>query len=411
MPVEKVEFANSRGIALRGRWHRPAVRPRAQVLFAHCFTCTAASRAAVTIARALVEQGLAVLRFDFTGLGESDGEFAMAGFSANVDDLRAAAAFMEKQGAAADILVGHSLGGTAALAAAPSIDSCRAVVTIGAPATASHVEHLIGDDRETLERQGRAQVDIGGRTFSLDKAFLEDLGVQGLPENVRGLRRALLVMHSPHDAVVSIDHATALFRHALHPKSFVSLDDADHLLTRHEDAAYAARVLAAWAARYVAVDPAVEGAGERRPEIEATCASTPAGSLATELTAGPHVWGADEPEAVGGTGTGPTPYDLLAGALAACTSMTLQLYARRKGLALESAEVCVSHRRVHAEDCVDCETKPARIERFERRVVLLGALDDASRRRLLEIAERCPVHRTLTGTIEIETASEAKDAI
>jgi uncharacterized OsmC-like protein/pimeloyl-ACP methyl ester carboxylesterase len=410
MREETVEFSNTRGNLLRGRVHVPLGDLRGFVLFAHCFTCSAASRAAVTIARALMHEGLGVLRFDFTGLGESQGDFATTTFSSNVEDLRAAAAFLTDTYRAPSILVGHSLGGTAVLAAAPLIESCRAVVTIGAPAAATHVEGLLEGAREQLETSDRARVNIGGRPFSVSREFLSDLKTQDLPDSVRGLRRALLIMHSPQDGIVSIDNAAEIFRHALHPKSFVSLDDADHLLSRAQDSRYAAQVLASWASRYLEdiAEPAVATgtAGADPRHADGVRASTLAGGLATELVAGRFALQADEPEDLGGTDTGPTPYELLAGALASCTSMTLQMYAQRKQLALDEAQVRVRHTRVHAEDCADCESKTGRVERFERDILLRGELGTEQRQRLLEIADRCPVHRTLTGVIEIVTRAD-----
>jgi putative redox protein len=365
-------------------------------LFAHCFTCGADVRAAVGIARALAAQGFAVMTFDFTGLGESEGDFADTNFSTNVADLLAAARHLAEVHRAPDLLVGHSLGGTAVLAAAADVASCRAVATIGAPAEAAHVAHLLADGREEIESRGQAKVDIGGRPFFIKRQFLDDIARQSIGERLRGLRRALLVMHSPRDRIVSIDNAARIFEQALHPKSFVSLDDADHLLSREADAAYAARVLAAWAGRFLDV-------GDELHE-DGVVARTRDEGFVTSLAAGRHEWLADEPRSVGGTDLGPTPYDLLGAALASCTSMTLQVYARRKGLALEEAIVSVTHDRIHVQDCGDCETKEGRVDRFVRTIELAGRLDDAARTRLLEIADRCPVHRTLTNEIRIESS-------
>lgn len=395
MAKRKVQFENDQGHRLDGDIYLPAGRVRATALFAHCFTCTANVRAAVGIANALTELGFAVLTFDFTGLGDSEGEFADTNFSTNVADLIAAARFLADEYRAADLMIGHSLGGTAVLAAAPEVPSCRAVATIGAPAEAHHVAHLIAEDREEIERRGEAEVDIGGRPFKVKRQFLEDLERHSVAERLRGLGRALLVMHSPRDTIVSIDNAGTIFEHALHPKSFVSLDDADHLLSRAADAVYAARVLAAWATRFLDL--------EAPPASDQVVSRTRQGGLVTALAARTHAWLADEPVEAGGTDLGPTPYELLGAALATCTSMTLQLYAERKGLALEEAVVGVRHDRIHATDCAECETKEGRIDRFERVITLTGELDEAARARLLEIADRCPVHRTLSGEIRIET--------
>lgn len=395
MGKRSVRFDNDEGHSLSGDLYWPAGRVRAMALFAHCFTCTADIRAAVGIAHALNALGFAVMAFDFTGLGDSEGDFADTNFSSNISDLLAAARYLEHEHRAPDLLVGHSLGGTAVLAAAANIASCRAVATIGAPAEAAHVTDLVAGARDEIERRGEASVDIGGRPFKVKRQFLEDLEQHGVLERLRGLRRALLVMHSPRDAIVSIDNAARIFAHALHPKSFVSLDDADHLLSREADAVYAARVLAAWAGRFIDA--------EEHTRDDAVVARTRSDGLVTALGARRHEWLADEPVDVGGTDLGPTPYDLLSAALASCTSMTLQLYARRKGLALDEAIVRVRHEKIHAEDCAQCETREGRIDRFERAIVLKGELDRAARARLLEIADRCPVHRTLSSEIVIET--------
>ena len=400
MSHETIQFENHAGDTLTGHLHWPLLRPGGFVLFAHCFTCTANIKAALTISRALAQEGFAVLRFDFTGLGDSEGEFAETNFSTNVGDLLAAAEYLAANHRPPDLLVGHSLGGTAVLAAAPEIPSSKAVATIGAPAMASHVTHLFSDSRDELEAAGEAVVDIGGRPFRIKKQFLDDLERHRLPESLKSLRKALLVMHSPLDTIVSVDNAGEIFGHALHPKSFVSLDKADHLLSREADARYAAQVLAGWAGRYIPAardDPAPAG------DPGAVTARTGAHGFLTELDAAGHALVADEPVSVGGDDEGPSPYDLLASGLASCTSMTLQMYARRKGMALREATVEVKHSRIHARDCEDCETKTGRIDRFSRLIRLDGDLDTDERQRLLEIADRCPVHQTLTGEVKIST--------
>lgn len=400
MAKQIVRFTNQAGEGLEGAIYWPSGKARAMALFAHCFTCTANIKAAVGIARALNERGYAVLAFDFTGLGRSEGDFAATNFSSNVADLRAAAEFLAAEHRAPDLLIGHSLGGTAVLAAAFDVPSCRAVVTIGAPARAEHVAHLIKAD--AVSQHGEAQVDIGGRPFLIKRQFLTDIEQQAGPEGLRSLRRALLVMHSPRDAVVSIDNAGEIFTHALHPKSFVSLDDADHLLSRSEDIHYAASIMAVWAARFL------EAAEEHVPpeHAGAVVATTGRDGFTTELLANGHPLTADEPSSAGGANLGPSPYDLLGAGLASCTSMTLQMYARHKRLDLEEVTVAVRHDKIHAADCADCATSEGRIDRFTRLIKLNGSLDNPARKRLLEIADRCPVHRTLTREIQIDTALE-----
>lgn len=389
-------FSNAAGEQLAGILELPATgEMRAVALFAHCFTCTKNIRAAAAIGGALARQGIACLRFDFTGLGDSEGDFGATGFSANVADLVAAAGALEQELAAPSLLIGHSLGGTAVLMAARNIDACVAVATIGSPGSAGHVVHLFADGIDEIKTRGQATVDIGGRPFQLRREFIDDLEAQPAEPELGDLKRALLVMHSPVDQVVAIRHATDIFTAARHPKSFVSLDHADHLLTKAEDAAYAANVIAAWAERYLPA-PAFEEDSAVEPGVTAVTGSD---GFRTEIQAGPHRLLADEPAAVGGDNTGPTPYGLLSAALAACTSMTLQMYARHKKITLDSASVTVTHDRIHAQDCEDCESAAGRVDRFDRRIKLDGQLTGEQRERMLEIADMCPVHRTLHGEI------------
>ncbi|MGH8495997.1 MAG: bifunctional alpha/beta hydrolase/OsmC family protein [Gammaproteobacteria bacterium] len=402
MPSRTVEFENAEGVTLAGSLELPeSGEPAAFALFAHCFTCTRNFRASRNISRALVAEGIAVLRFDFTGLGESEGEFAATSFSSNVGDLVAAAGFLEAGYAAPKILVGHSLGGTAVLQAAADIPSSVAVATINAPASANHVARLFKGKRRDIERDGEAEVLLGGRPFRIRKQFLDDLERQALPETVRNLRRALLILHSPLDDTVDIDNAGQLFTHALHPKSFVSLDKADHLLSRDEDSRYVGAVLAAWASKYLAVEaPLVE---TLRAERGLVLARTKAGAFRTEISADGHPLVADEPVDYGGNASGPTPYDLLSAALAACSGMTVRLYAEHKKYPLESVTVAVRHNKIHAVDCDECETREGKIDRFERSIELEGELTDEQRQKMLGIAEKCPVHRTLHSEISITT--------
>jgi len=401
MRTERFDFPNARGQTLAALLHRPAGEPAAFALFAHCFTCGKDNLAAKRIAETLAERGVAVLRFDFTGLGASEGEFANTHFSSNVADLVAAADHLRRTGRAPALLVGHSLGGAAVLAAAGQIPEVRAVATIAAPSDPGHVTGLFKDQVAAIRDAGEREVVLAGRPFRIRREFLDDVAEQHLLERVKDLRRALLVMHSPTDDTVGIDNATRIFLAARHPKSFVSLADADHLLTRRRDALYAALVIAAWAERYVETAPGVAASEEARV---VTVSSTGEGKFQQAVSVGPHHLLADEPVAAGGTDTGLSPYDFLNAALGACTAMTLRLYADQKGLPLTGVSVTLSHAKIHASDCATCETKEGKIDRIERTIALEGPLDDAQRRRLIEIADKCPVHRTLTSEVEIRTA-------
>ena len=416
MPSIRTEFPGSQGATLAARLDTPDApdtAPRAWAVFAHCFTCSKDTKAAAYIARALAAAGFGVLRFDFTGLGGSGGDFANTHFSSNVDDLVAAADWLRSAHGAPALLLGHSLGGAAVLAAAHRISDARAVVTLGAPFDPAHVAQQFGDGLQVIAEKGQATVTLAGREFTITRAFLDDLGGQAQSDRIRQLRRPLLVMHTPQDRQVGIDNAAAIFKAALHPKSFVSLDGADHLLNREADARFAAGVIAAWASRYLpaadaparapspAPSPAPAPAAFEDGWVEV--AETGAGTFAAEVRAGSHRWLADEPVAVGGADSGPSPYDLLAASLGACTTMTLRMYARRKGLPLELVRVRLKHSKIHATDCEHCETAAGRIDRIEREIELQGPLDDSQRQRLLEIADMCPVHRTLQGEVDIPT--------
>jgi putative redox protein len=400
MPNLNVTFPNNRGETLAGILNLPASQPRAYALFAHCFTCSKDIKAAGNIARALNDEGIAVLRFDFTGLGQSEGEFADTNFSSNVVDLLAAVDYLESTHEAPTILIGHSLGGTAVLQAAPQVPSAVAVATIGSPFDPAHVLHLFAGSEDTLRDRGEAEVNLGGRPFLMKRQFVEDLGKQNLEETVGSLRKALLVMHAPLDNIVEIENASALFRAAKHPKSFISLDNADHLLSRAVDSRYVGHVLAAWASRYL---PATEVGEPLTASDDTVVARTLSNGYRTDIRAGRHRLVADEPLSVGGSNAGPTPYDLLSAALAACTSMTLQMYARHKKLPLDSATVSVVHDKVHAKDCEECERGSGKIDEFRRTISLVGELTAEQRARMLEIADRCPVHRTLHGEIAVRS--------
>lgn len=407
MPSIRTEFTGSQGAKLAARLDTPDTPPRAWAVFAHCFTCSKDTKAAARIARALAAAGFGVLRFDFTGLGGSGGDFANTHFSSNVNDLVAAADWLRAEHGIPALLVGHSLGGAAVLAAAHRIADARAVATLGAPFDPAHVTHQFGDDLQVIAEQGQATVTLAGRPFTITRAFLDDLGGQAQGERIRQLRRPLLVMHAPQDRVVSIDNAAAIFKAALHPKSFVSLDGADHLLNREQDARFAADVIATWASRYLpaaATPSAADTATQAETEAGwVEVAETGSGAFTSEVRTGSHRWLVDEPVAVGGDDAGPNPYDLLGAALGACTAMTLRMYARQKGLPLDRVRVRLKHSKIHASDCQHCDTKIGRIDRIEREIELQGALDEAQRQRLLEIADKCPVHRTLHGEVDVTT--------
>jgi putative redox protein len=398
---EQVTFSGSRGANLAARLELPDAAPVAAALFAHCFTCSKDSHAASRVARALARRGLAVLRFDFTGLGGSGGDFANTDFSSNVEDLLAAAEFLRARGLAPKLLIGHSLGGAAVLAAAGRVPEAAAVATIAAPSDPAHVVAQLGDSLARIAAEGEGQVAIAGRSFRIRQSFIDDVSGQKLEDAVAALRKPLLIFHAPRDQVVGIEHATRIFVAAKHPKSFISLDDADHLLTREADADYVANVLTAWASRYLGAAAPAE-----LPPLEpglVEVAETREGTFTERVRVGRHVLRADEPAASGGTDTGPGPYDYLLAGLGACTAMTLRLYADRKSWPLAKVTVRLRHGRIHAQDCADCETKEGLVDHIERAIMVEGPLDEAQRARLLEIADKCPVHRTLTSEIKIAT--------
>lgn len=397
MATRRVGFAGHDGSRRAGRLELPPGPVRAYALFAACFTCGKDVLAAVRIAQALAQRDIAVLRFDVAGVGESEGAFFAGGFAGQVDDLVAAADWLRSEHQAPALLVGHSLGGATAIAAADRIPEVRAVVAIAAPAEPVHVCHLFGTAVAKARAKGEAEAVVGGKRFRITRDLLEDLEGARFEQELSGLVQPLLLMHSPVDTVVSVEHARRIYAMARHPKSFVSLDDADHLLTRRADAEYAAQVLAAWAERFLPPREPLPHGGD----VEVS--SSDAGPFITLVRAGRHMLLADEPTTVGGEDAGPDPYELLLASLGACTAMTLRMYARHKQLPLEQVSVQLSHRRVHAEDCEDCEGQPRKLELIERVVRLEGPLDAAQRRRLLEIADRCPVHRTLSGELRIAT--------
>lgn len=399
MTTERITFPGHSGDTLSARLDLPDGPHLATALFAHCFTCSKDIPAARRIAARLASMGIAVLRFDFTGLGHSKGEFANTTFTSNVEDLHAAAAYLTGRGMAPTLLIGHSLGGAAVLRAAGEMAGVTAVVTMGAPYDPEHVTHNFSDALEDIETLGRAEVDLGGRPFTIGKGFVADVKAQKLGPVIQTLKAALLVMHAPRDSVVGIENATNIFAAARHPKSFVTLDDADHLITQPRDAEYAADVIAAWAGRYLNLTPPAPPIGA--PEgIVRVSEADPAGFL-QDVQAGPHHLLADEPLAYGGTNRGLSPYGLLAAGLGACTSMTLRMYARRKGWPLTHVSVDVSHDKVHAQDART--PSAANIDLFRRRITLTGDLSADQRQKLLEVADKCPVHKTLEASSRVET--------
>ena len=401
MTTSAITFAGASGTQLAARLDHPEGPPRAYALFAHCFSCSKDTLAASRISATLTAEGFAVLRFDFTGLGGSDGDFANTDFSSNIGDLVAAADWLRVNRAAPQLLIGHSLGAAAILAAAAKIPESVAVATIAAPFHPAHVLKLLEPARAQIEAAGEARIRLAGHIFRIRKQFLDDIAAQPQREAIANLRRALLIFHSPLDTTVDISNAADIFMAAKHPKSFVSLDEADHMLTRKEDAVYVAKVLAAWASRYLPQAPPME----RRPGTRGVVRVSEAGNgkYVQEVVIGRHRLLADEPEASGGNDLGPSPYELLLAGLGACTAMTLRMYADLKKLPLETVSVELRHAKIHAADCATCETREGRIDRIERTIDVRGPLDEAQRARLLEIANKCPVHRTLHSEVIVPT--------
>ncbi len=402
MPAKKLTFIGSRGFPLAARLELPETSPLAYAIFAHCFTCSKDVFAATRISEALALQGIAVLRFDFTGLGASGGEFANTNFSSNIEDLKLAAAYLREHYGAPQLLIGHSLGGAAVLAVAGDIPEVRAVATINAPADAAHAIHAFGMSVANIERDGEAEVNLAGRNFKIRKDFLDDVRSQQLANKIATMRRPLLIFHAPGDTVVGIENAAEIFTVAKHPKSFVSLDDADHLLTQRADAIYVANVLGSWAARYLDVGAQLEKQNDGVPE-SVIVRETGNGKFQQHVVAAKHTLTADEPIQVGGLDSGPSPYDFLAIALGACTSMTLRIYAVHKGLDLGKITVAVTHGKVHAHDCEECDGREGRIDRFERKISIESGWPPEFEAKIVEIANKCPVHRTLEASSVVAT--------
>ncbi len=400
--TSRFTFTGANGHELAARLDLPRGKAVAYALFAHCFTCTKDIYAANSIADCLNKRGIGVLRFDFTGLGASEGEFANTNFTSNADDLVAAADHMREKNMAPQIMIGHSLGGAAVLASAARVPECKAVATLGAPADPGHVAHIFQSSVEEIYANGEAEVLLAGRPFTIQKQFLDDIEGTKLTHIIGQLKRALLVLHAPLDQTVGIENAGEIFAAAKHPKSFVSLDSADHLLSKKADAHYAAEMIAVWAARYVDPEDTAK-APPKAIEGSVVVAETGTGKFTNYVVTGSgHSFNADEPTSVGGDDTGPTPYDLLLAAVGTCKAMTMRMYAARKGYNLERAEVRLRHDKVHAKDCEECETPNGKVDRIDAEISITGDLTPEERQKIFEIAERCPVHRTITSEVIIK---------
>ncbi|NRA64943.1 MAG: OsmC family protein [Pseudobacteriovorax sp.] len=397
----KFDFPNAKGDILSGRLELPSGTPKGYALFAHCFTCSKDIIAPTQITKSLNEQGIAVLRFDFTGLGNSQGDFANTNFSSNVEDLVAAYNAISVEYSAPTLLIGHSLGGAAVLKAATELSSVKAIVTIGAPSSASHVSHLFEDSLAEIESKGEANVRLAGRSFTIKKQFIDDITETNVLEGVRRFKKALLVMHAPLDSTVGVEHAGKIFAEALHPKSFVSLDSADHLLMNRKDAKYTAGVIASWVDRYL--DVPESGVTDSVKQGQVVVRSRKNTRYTHDILTQQHHIVADEPPSVSGDDLGMSPYELLMASLGACSSMTMKMYAERKSIPLEEVEVKLEHSKIHAEDCVSCETTKGKLDKIVKSIKLQGDLSSDQISRLLEIAERCPVNRTLKSEVYMET--------
>lgn len=405
--TEKFTFQNATGETLLGSLELPDGVPKATALFAHCFSCNKNVLAASRISRALRELGFAVLRFDFTGLGQSEGDFANTNFSTNVEDLRKAIDALRERGMPPQILIGHSLGGAAVLFLAGEIEEVALVATVGAPSEPAHVAHLIDEQAtQSIAATGEAEVNLGGQPFTIKKQFLDDINESSLKEKLNQLRKPVLICHSPTDSIVGIDQARKIYQAAKHPKSFVSLDGADHLLRNKADAQFVANVISTWAARYLELGTPSDRPSAKPPTNGSVVVTERDGSFTQDVFTENHALVSDEPTSVGGKDLGMTPYDLLLAALGTCTSMTLRMYANRKGIELSLVRVTLQHDRIHAADCETCEEQSARVDRIKRLIKIDGDLTRAQRTRMLEIADMCPVHRTLMNQKQIITEED-----
>ena len=401
MNLQKVIFENKEGQSLVGRLELPANQhPHNFAIFAHCFTCNKNLAAVRNIGKALTSNGFGVLRFDFTGLGESEGDFGDTNFSGNVEDLIAAADYLNDNYSAPTLLIGHSLGGAAAIYAAARVNSIKAVATIGAPSSPKHVQRLLRSSVDEIKKNGKAIVNLSGRDFTIKKQFLDDLERKTLSETAKNLRKPILIMHSPQDNTVSIKNAEEIYRAAHHPKSFISLDGADHLLMDKKDSIYAGEVISGWAKRYLDIT-APEELPKTKHQVVASLDFED--GFTTAMKVGNHYMTADEPTSYGGNDFGPSPYELVSAGLSACTAMTLQMYTKRKGWRIENVEVHTSYNKTHALDCEDCESSNTKIDTFHREIKITGDFDDKQLERLLQIADKCPVHKTLHSDTQILT--------
>ena len=400
MNIQKINFTNAEGQQLVGRLELPINQhPHNFAIFAHCFTCNKNLSAVKNITRELTSNGFGVLRFDFTGLGESEGDFENTNFSGNVDDLISASNYLKENHTAPTLLIGHSLGGAAVIFAASKIESVKAVATIGAPSNPKHVKHLIQNSVEEIKATGKANVNIGGRPFTIKKQFLEDIETKSLPDVAKNLRKALLVMHSPQDTTVGIENAEEIYIAARHPKSFVTLDGADHLLMKKEDSIYVGSVIATWAKRYISI-PKIDTISTTHQAVASLDAED---GFTTQMTVGSHTMMADEPVSYGGNDFGPSPYEFVSAGLSACTAMTVQMYVKRKGWDLQNIEVHTSHTKAAKQIVENGEQKEIKVDTFNREIKLKGNLDDKQIQRMLQIADKCPVHKTLHSAIEVIT--------
>lgn len=402
MKTIKLQFDNAEGLALSARLEMPVdKKPLAYALFAHCFTCTKNLMAVTNISRALTAKGVAVLRFDFTGLGESEGDFADTNFSSNVQDLIDAAAHLEVHYEAPKIIIGHSLGGAAVLMAAGNIPSVMAVATVGAPADPPHVKHLFQNSLEEIEETGEALVSLSGRPFTIKKQFVEDLEKTDLATRLKALKKPLLILHSPQDEIVDIRNAEKIYTGAMHPKSYISLDGADHLLTRKEDSTYVGHMIASWAVRYVSLDVPKP---DLKTDHQVVVRNEQQNGFFSEIMAKKHYLVADEPKDIGGTDLGSTPYDLLVSALGTCTAITIRMYAKHKGIDLKEVKVHLTREKRHAADATDTDNPKSLMEFIDLELEVAGNITEEEKAGILRIAHKCPVHKTLVNGLQINAS-------